>query len=467
MASVWFARQCGKHGFEKLVAIKTILPKFADDIRFQQMLLDEARIASRIEHPNVAHILDLGEEHEILYFAMEYVDGDALSKLGRACRDKSITIPTGVILRVLADVCAGLHEAHELKDPDGKPLEIVHRDVTPHNILVSTKGIAKLIDFGIAKARSRVGDDTGSGIFKGKVKYMAPEQALGDPIDRRADVWAVGSTLYHLLTGKPAYDGDGQLATLQLLGSGQPPAPLPSSVHPSIAAVVRRALAHAPEDRYATASELREALEEAMIEAKVPTSVSDVAAFAAEHLSEHAERRRRAISVALAAATERERVDCLLESTGEHSFIRGRTPLSASQPVRIPDAPAPVPPQPQPRKGVVAVVALFAVAAVGTTGVPTTMFRPKPQPVVAETNVPKVPPPPTQSASAPTPNGLETPSATSSASSPSGIPTFAVSDLPKAAPRGTWTPPPHGTPPPSPRAIAANAQPKRKGADGF
>src|SRR3984957_2773548 len=247
MASVWVARKRGKHGFEKLVAIKTILPKYAQDPRFQGMFLDEARIASRIEHLNVAQIFDLGEEHDTLYLAMEYVDGEALSKLNRACMRKNMKIPTGVLMRVLADTCSGLHEAHELKD-DGKLLEIVHRDVSPHNILVSSRGIAKLIDFGIAKARSRVGNDTNSGVLKGKIQYMAPEQALGRPVDRRADVWAIGAILYHLLSGRPAYEGDNQLATLHLLGSGRPPVPLPDSVHPSIRAVVRTALAHAPEN---------------------------------------------------------------------------------------------------------------------------------------------------------------------------------------------------------------------------
>src|SRR5580698_8583119 len=128
MASVWIARQRGKHGFEKLVALKTILPQYAADMRFQQMFLDEARIASRIEHANVAQILDLGEEHDVLYLAMEYVDGDALSKLNKACQRKGVKIPPGVIMRVLADACSGLHEAHELKAADGSVLEIVHRD---------------------------------------------------------------------------------------------------------------------------------------------------------------------------------------------------------------------------------------------------------------------------------------------------------------------------------------------------
>jgi serine/threonine-protein kinase len=281
MARVWFARRRDEHGFERLVAVKTLLPKFAHDARYRQMFLQEASIASRIEHVNVARILDVGEEHGVLFLAMEYVDGDPLWKLVRTCRQKDVDLPIGVFMRILSDACAGLHEAHELCDRSGRPLEIVHRDVSPHNILVSTTGVAKLIDFGIAKERARIGDDTNSGVFKGRIRYMAPEQALGGRIDRRADVWAVGSILYHHLAGKPPYGGS-LLTTLRLLDAGQSPEPLPPTVHPSIAEVVRKALAYAPEDRYATAAELRDALERAMIAVSVPTSVSDVAEFVAE-----------------------------------------------------------------------------------------------------------------------------------------------------------------------------------------
>jgi serine/threonine protein kinase len=317
MASVWVARQRGKHGFEKLVAIKTILPKFAMDLRFQEMFLDEARIASRIEHVNVAQIFDLGEEHDILYLAMEYVEGDALSKLNRACQKNGVKIPTGVILKVLSDTCAGLNDAHELKDGAGRPLEIVHRDVSPHNILVSTKGIAKLIDFGIATARSRAGGETNSGVLKGKIQYMAPEQALGRPVDRRADIWAVGAILYSLLAGKPPYEADNPLATLHLLGSGRPPMPLPSSVHPAIAAIVRKALSFVPENRYAHAAEMRDALDRAMATSRAVTTALDVAAFAATHLGERVDRRRQAVEMALAAAAERQRAEERFQRTGE------------------------------------------------------------------------------------------------------------------------------------------------------
>jgi serine/threonine protein kinase len=309
MASLWVARQRGKHGFAKLVAIKTILPKFAADVRFQEMFLDEARIASRIEHPNVAQIFDLGEENEILYLVMEYVEGDALSKLNRACQRAGTRIPNGVILRVLADACAGLHEAHDFKDASGAPLEIVHRDVSPHNILVSSKGTAKLIDFGIATARSRAGAETSSGVLKGKIQYMAPEQALGQRVDRRADIWAVGAILYTLLAGKPPFEGENPLATLHLLGSGRPPMPLPSAVHPAISTIVRRAMSFTPDQRYATAAELRDAIERAMVAAQCTTTVTDVATFATEHLADRMEKRRHAIDAAIAAAEERERLN--------------------------------------------------------------------------------------------------------------------------------------------------------------
>ncbi|MGO9709839.1 MAG: serine/threonine-protein kinase [Polyangiaceae bacterium] len=338
MASVWVARQRGKHGFEKLVAIKTILPVFASDVRFQAMFLDEARIASKIEHINVAQILDLGEEHDVLYLAMEYVDGDALSKLNHACQKEGSRIPPGILLRILADTCAGLHEAHEMFDA-GRPLEIVHRDVSPHNILVNSRGIAKLIDFGIAKARSRAGGETNSGVLKGKIQYMAPEQALGRNVDRRADIWAVGVILYYLLSGKPPYEAENQLATLHLLASGRPPMPLPLTVHSAISSVVRKALAYAPENRYQTAAELREALERAMIDAHIATTQADVAAFTGKHLADRAEKRKQAIDLALAAAAERRRVAELLKPAGETSSS-GLTPPPSEGGIRVAPPPS-------------------------------------------------------------------------------------------------------------------------------
>ncbi len=319
MASVWVARQRGKHGFEKLVAIKTILPEYANDARFQRMFLDEAHIASRIEHVNVAQIRDVGDEHDVLYLVMEWVDGDSLAKLFRVAEKREEPVPCGVVLRILADACAGLHAAHELRDKDGALLGVVHRDVSPQNILVSATGIAKVIDFGIAKARDRIAGDTSTGALKGKVQYMAPEQALGQSIDRRADVWAIGAIAYHLLAGTPPYDADNQLATLHLLTQAKAPKPLPPRVPLAVRTVVAKALAHGVGARYATASELQRALEAAMNEAGCPTSASDVADYVSRLSADRAEARKKAIDLALEASAERARMERLLVPPGSDS----------------------------------------------------------------------------------------------------------------------------------------------------
>jgi serine/threonine-protein kinase len=314
MARVWIARQTGKHGFEKLVAIKTILPKYASDSAFQAMFLDETRIAARIEHPNVAQVLDVGEQHGTTYLVMEYVDGEALSVVQRILKKNGVRIPPGILLRILADVCGGLHAAHELRAEDGHSLNVVHRDVSPQNILLRMKGVAKLIDFGIAKARDRVGADTNSGTVKGKVRYMAPEQAVGALIDRRADLWSVGAILYHLISGRPPYDGENDVQTLLTLTSGRPPAPLAPTVHPAIVAIVKRALSVPPDQRFDTAADMQQALEEAMIEAKITTTASAVASFLEENVGDRALKRKEAVSLGIKAAADREKYAALMQS---------------------------------------------------------------------------------------------------------------------------------------------------------
>jgi eukaryotic-like serine/threonine-protein kinase len=336
MASVWVARLRGKHGFEKLVAIKTILARYARDPHFQQMFLDEARIASRIDHPNVAQILDLGDHHGVLFLAMEWIEGDALYKLARAVHETGVVFPPGIALRIVADVCAGLHAAHELRDRDGKPLGIVHRDVSPHNILIGDQGVAKIIDFGIAKARDRAAGETETGSFKGKVKYMAPEQALAPrSTDRRADLWAVGAVLYFLISGRTPYGSDNDIATIARLASGQPPLPLPTNIPRAVRAVAQRALAWNPNDRYATADELRRAAEDAMREIGVITTSPDVAAFFSSHLADRAGARKKAVARALRAAEERSLIVDLAKPNEESSgsfrlALRGTSAAAAS-----------------------------------------------------------------------------------------------------------------------------------------
>jgi serine/threonine-protein kinase len=306
MASVWLARFGGRRGFERLVVVKMILPQYSQDARFQEMFLDEARIASRIEHGNVARILDVGEQEESTFIVMEWVDGDSLSKVVRAAEQKKQRVPAGIALRVCADAAAGLHAAHMLKERDGTLLGVVHRDVSPQNILISNAGTTLIIDFGVAKARDRVSQETSAGQLKGKIRYMAPEQALGRAIDHRADVWALGAILYELFAGVPPYDGPNEVATLHKLTSGAMPPPLPAYVPAPIRAVVNRALAYEAEGRYTTALELNLALESCLMEIGEPTTPAVVALYTAQLLADRKAARKRAVDTALANAHARD-----------------------------------------------------------------------------------------------------------------------------------------------------------------
>lgn len=317
MASVWLARFGGRAGFERLVVVKMILPQYSQDPRFQEMFLDEARIASRIEHANVARILDVGEHGTGHFIVLEWVDGDSLSKLMRAAEQQHDPIPTGVALRICADAAAGLHAAHVLQDRQGNALGVVHRDVSPQNILVANNGATKLIDFGIAKARDRVSQDTSAGQLKGKVRYMAPEQALGRAVDARADIWSLGTILYELFAGVPAYDGENEVATLHKLTSGAPPAPLPEKVPAVIRTIVEKALAYDLEKRFSNAMELHDALEAALTEIGQPTSTTAVAEYAGRLLAERQDLRRRTVDGALGEAHNR---DAARAAAGPHGM---------------------------------------------------------------------------------------------------------------------------------------------------
>jgi serine/threonine-protein kinase len=323
MGAVWLARQRGKHGFQKLVAVKTILPSFVSEPDFRALFLDEARLASRIDHTNVAQVLDLGEEHDVLYLVIEWVDGDSLHKLARTVARKSLPLPQGILLRVLSDACSGLHAAHELRDDQGKHLGVVHRDVSPQNILVNVHGTSKVIDFGIAKARDRLTQETRTGVVKGKVAYMSPEQSLGLAVDVRADIWGIGAVFYRIVTGKSPFDASSPLSTMELLKTGQLPQPLSAipGVHPAVCKVIARALAPRAAERYATAAELHDAFQTAMTEAGACASAKDVQAFVATHLGERISARKRTIQIALEAAEHRDKLAAVLkaatlESTG-------------------------------------------------------------------------------------------------------------------------------------------------------
>jgi serine/threonine protein kinase len=305
MATVWLARLQGKRGFEKLVAIKTIRTEFSDDPAFEEMFLDEARIASGIQHPNVAQITDLGEERGVLYIVMEWIDGESLAKLRKAALKRGVPIPLGVALRILADACAGLHAAHELRDAHGEPLGIVHRDISPHNILVSSTGVVKVIDFGIAKAKNRMAKDTGTGVVKGKVAYMAREQAMGGEVDRRVDTWAIGVCLYELIAGHLPFDGDNQLEIFQNVISLEKRPMIEGATPAIIDDILDRALARMPEDRYRTAAALERALDEAILTLGLDGSTDAVADFVQANLGDRFAKRQEMVNRALESAARR------------------------------------------------------------------------------------------------------------------------------------------------------------------
>src|SRR5271170_4978701 len=292
MGTVWAAKLHGPHGFEKLVAIKTVLPELAGDTQMRARFLDEARVVSAIVHRNVAQVLDFLEHEGALYIVMEWVEGVSLMWLHERLEARGTQVPTGIALRVLADACAGLHAAHELTNADGEPFGLVHRDVSPHNMLVSTDGSAKLIDFGVAKSRFRAASDSSVGQLRGRLAFMSPEQAKNDALDRRADVWSIGASLFYLLTGHGPFGPCGRSDALkQLLRSAQPLAP-PPYVHPAVARVLSGCLARRREDRFSTAEEAGWAIEEAIDDMGVAASARDVAAFLEEQAGEHVGTRR-------------------------------------------------------------------------------------------------------------------------------------------------------------------------------
>ncbi|WP_437728429.1 serine/threonine-protein kinase [Sorangium sp. So ce861] len=264
MASVHFGRLVGAHGFARTVAIKRLHPQFARDPEFSSMLLDEARLAVRIRHPNVVTTLDSVQADDELFVVMEYIAGESLSSLLREAGRQGQKVPQPVGSAIVAGALAGLHAAHEAIDEDGAPLQIVHRDVSPQNILVGEDGIARVLDFGIARAavRSQV---SRVGQLKGKLSYMAPEQLRGAPVDRRADIYAASVVLWEVLTGRRLFTGecDAEIYGRILEGVVQPPSAY-GEVPKALDEVVLRGLEKDPERRYATALEMAAALEEAL-----------------------------------------------------------------------------------------------------------------------------------------------------------------------------------------------------------
>jgi serine/threonine-protein kinase len=264
MAEVFLAIASGPAGFNKLVVLKQIREQLAEDPEFLAMFLDEARLAARLNHPNVVQTNEVGEDGRRYFIAMEYLEGQPLNRVvQRLAKDGRLTLAMHV--RILIDALAGLHYAHELTDFDGTSLQVVHRDATPHNIFVTYAGQVKVVDFGIAKALGSSAE-TRTGVFKGKISYMAPEQALGEKVDRRADVFAVGIMLWEALAGRRPFKGHNDVVILQKLVAGEIPSPgtVREDIPELLEAICMKALAHDREERFATAEDMQRALEAAL-----------------------------------------------------------------------------------------------------------------------------------------------------------------------------------------------------------
>ena len=318
MASVHWGRLLGSAGFTRVVAIKRLHRHLASDPEFIKMFLDEARLAARIRHPNVVAARDVVADDDELLIVMEYVDGESLARLFRLARQRSSPIPVEVAVAVAVGALEGLQAAHEARDEAGHPLSIVHRDVSPQNVLVGADGIARVVDFGVAKAARRSAH-TALGVLKGKLAYMAPEQLRHDPVDRRTDIYALSVVLWELLAGRRLFTGteESELAAAIRKGVHTPPSLFRQEVTQRLDEVVLRGCSAEPRERFASARAMADALLAASPHAAAHTVGQFVESCAADSLSE----RRRQVAV-----VESFSVDSLDEfSQGDHPSDVGAT----------------------------------------------------------------------------------------------------------------------------------------------
>ncbi len=297
MGEIFLARSRGEAGFEKLVVVKRLLPELVGSGRFLAMLLDEARIAARLSHPNVCEIYDLGQADGERFIVMQYLEGVPFSSFVEGARHD---LPFFRLVAALAQqACEGLHHAHELAGADGRPLGLVHRDVSPSNLFVTTTGIVKVLDFGIAKAPGQ-SETTELGFVKGKVAFMSPEQVRGEPLDRRSDLFSLGAVLFELCTGQRAFRRPSDLLVAQaILGDPIPDVrELEPAAPAALSAVIARALSRDRRERWSTAREMGErVLEAAASFGGVPTPAA-IGTFVRENFAAALEARRAQVQTA-------------------------------------------------------------------------------------------------------------------------------------------------------------------------
>jgi eukaryotic-like serine/threonine-protein kinase len=388
MATVYLAVALGKSGFRKLAVVKLLRPEIAVDAEFVQMFLDEAKLCARLSHPNIVHTYDVGVDDVGHLIAMEYLDGVSLHAAVAKLARNAGPLRFPMQCKVLLDVVEGLRYAHELKDYDGRSLEIVHRDVTPHNIFVTYDGQVKLLDFGIAKAATS-SVRTATGVIKGKLTYMAPEQARGENVDARADLYAVGVMLWEAVTGRRRWPtGLSQPALFTRLAAGEPPeSPNAASFgYPvEIDEIILRALAPKPDDRFQTAAEFRDALE-AVLPKLEPVSLRDLGGMLATAFAEGRQRLRDVIEEQFRAMDSGSRPSepRQLPAVSPPSYITSSELLDRSSPmaptakidsqsIRLAamESAAQAPPRFGSRLGIIAAVVALAATAFGVVVVGT------------------------------------------------------------------------------------------------
>ncbi len=293
MGQVWTARPIGS-GLARPVALKLVRADMSGDENYARMFIDEATVASSFHHPNVCETYELGKHGNRLYMAMEWVAGDSLAGLLRQ-GDALVPLAYRVAARIIADACAGLHAAHETVGPDGSLLGVVHRDISPPNILVSSQGQSKVSDFGIAKARYQLHERTRTGEVKGKFAYIPPEQLSGGTVDRGADIYAMGCVLYVAATGSRPFGNGGEAIRKILANEYKAPSVVRPEFPEGLEAIIVKALKPVPADRYQTAEDMQIALEEWLMQTGKLVTSSDVAKCVRERLSPEVRARNEAL----------------------------------------------------------------------------------------------------------------------------------------------------------------------------
>ncbi len=344
MAEVYRAKLTGEASFQRLVAIKVMLPQLVEDEQFITMFIDEAKLAAQLSHPNIVQILELGRIGGQLYIAMDLVIGHDLRRVVKRAQKLGRVIPIKLAAYVIARAAEGLDFAHRQRTPDGREVGLVHRDVSPQNLLLSYDGDVKVVDFGIAKAEERA-TKTRAGVLKGKFAYMAPEQALGRPVDRRADIFGLGAVFYEIVAGKKLFDGESDLSILDKVRRVDmlPIEELLPTALPAVHDVLRRALAHDPANRFDSASDMAEALASLLIEDRTIFGTKQAGEWMrdlyADELNTLAEQMQRYLAIneedLVETTTQRKRVPS--EQVFESAFSAAKAPPTA------PAAQAPAP----------------------------------------------------------------------------------------------------------------------------